>query len=339
MMKKLLAILLATLLMTSAIGCASSSKTGAASGGDEKSSSGTITLRLAHINPKTDPKEKEAEKFAELVKEKTNGAVNIDIYAGGVLGNTDDIIKGLKLGTDDIVIEGFGTLPSYTKLAYLDNVPYLFRDYDHFMKVWTGEVGDSILKDSGDQADMKLFGPSYRGVRVLTSVKKVTSVDDLKGLKIRVPNDTMSLKTWQALGCNPTPMDMTEVLTGLQQHTIEAQENPIILSYSYGLYDVCKYLIQTNHRNSADVFMMNLEKFSQLSPSIQKALTDSGKEAAEYVSKVNYDGENEYLKKWQEKGVEIITPDLTGFKQKCSGIIDSDFPDLKEYVSKIQAVQ
>lgn len=339
-MKKILAILLATtVLAASAMGCSSSSKSGSASGASTDSASGTITLRLAHINPKTDPKEQEAEKFADLVKEKTGGAVKIDIYAGGVLGSTDDLIKGLKLGTDDIVIEGFGTLPSYTKLAFLDNVPYLFRDYDHFMQVWTGDVGDEILKDAGGQADMKLFGPSYRGVRVLTSTKKVTTVDDLKGLKIRVPNDTMSLKTWQTLGCNPTPMDMTEVLTGLQQHTIEAQENPIILSYSYGLYDTCKYLIETNHRNSADVFMMNLEKFNKLSPSIQKALVDSSKEAAEYVSKINHDGENEYLKKWQEKGVEIITPDLTEFKNKCAGIVDSDYPELKEYVDKIKAVQ
>ena len=172
-----------------------------------------IVLRLAHINALTDPKHKEAEKFKELVEAKTHGKVKVEIYGAGVLGNIREIIEGLQLGTNEVVIEGFGTIPSYTKLALLDLVPFMYRDRTHFEHVWNGQIGKELLAEAGKQANMKLFGPSYRGVRVVTSTKRFTDVAGVKGLKMRVPADDMSVKTWQALGATPTPMAMTEVLT------------------------------------------------------------------------------------------------------------------------------
>jgi tripartite ATP-independent transporter DctP family solute receptor len=298
-----------------------------------------LVLRLAHINAETDPKHQEALKFKELVEKKTNGQVKIEVYGGGVLGDIREIIEGLQIGANEVVIEGFGTIPSYTKLSLLDLVPFLYRDRAHFDSMWKGEVGRELLAQSGQEAKMVLFGPSYRGVRVTTSVKRFANIDQLKGLKIRVPADDMSVKTWQALGARPTPMPMGEVLTGIQQGTVEAQENPPILSYNFGLADVCKYLIRTNHRWSADVFMMDKTFFDKLSPDVQKAILEAGQEAADFTSQLNSDGEEGCFKKWAEAGAEIVTPELAGFRKATANVVKDSFPDLLEWVEKIKAVQ
>jgi len=298
-----------------------------------------IVLRLAHINALTDPKHKEAEKFKELVEAKTHGKVKVEIYGAGVLGNIREIIEGLQLGTNEVVIEGFGTIPSYTKLALLDLVPFMYRDRTHFEHVWNGQIGKELLAEAGKQANMKLFGPSYRGVRVVTSTKRFTDVAGVKGLKMRVPADDMSVKTWQALGATPTPMAMTEVLTGLQQGTVDAQENPPVLSYNFGLADVCKFLIRTNHRWSADMFMMDKAFFEKLPADVQAALLESGNEAAAYVAKMLTDSEGDYIKKWAAAGAEIIDPKLDGFRDATKGIVKASFPELQPWVDRIKAAQ
>ncbi|QTX31400.1 TRAP transporter substrate-binding protein [Aminithiophilus ramosus] len=300
---------------------------------------GAIVMRLAHINAETDPKHKEALKFKELVEEKTGGRVKIEVYGAGVLGDVREVIEGLQLGTNEVVIEGFGTIASYTRLSLLDLIPFMFRDRAHFDNMWNGEMGEKLLAEAGEKAGMELFGPSYRGVRVVTSTKRFTDVDGMKGLKIRVPADDMSVKTWQALGATPTPMAMSEVLTGIQQGVVEAQENPPILSYNFGLADACKYLIRTNHRWSADVFMMNKGYFEKLPEDIRQAIIDAGNEAAAYASRLITDGEGECFTKWADAGAEIIDPEIDGFREATKTIVEDNFPDLVEWVDKIKSVQ
>lgn len=305
----------------------------------QKKEGDVIVMRLAHINAMTDPKQKEAEKFKELVEAKTNGKVKINIFGAGQLGDVNEIIEGLQIGTNEIVIEGFGTITSYTKLSLLDLVPFMWRDRDHFDKVWESRVGEELLNQAGDEAGMKLYGPSYRGVRVTTSVKQFSNLQELKGLKIRVPGDEMSVATWRALGTTPTPMAMNEVLTGIQQGTIEAQENPPLLSYNFGLADACKYLIKTNHRWSADVFLMNKGYFDSLSPDIQKAILESGREAAKYVSQINTEDEQKAFDKWKQDGAKIIEPDLAPFKAATKDVVHKQFPVLEDWVTKIENVK
>lgn len=297
-----------------------------------------IVLRLAHINSETDPKHKEALRFKELVEQKTGGKVKVEVYGSSVLGDVREIIEGLQLGTNEVVIEGFGTIPSYTKLALLDLVPFMYRDQDHFAKVWHGELGGKILDEAGKDAKMKLFGPSYRGVRVVTSTKRFSTVQEMKGLKIRVPADDMSVKTWQALGATPTPMAMTEVLTGIQQGTVEAQENPPILSYNFGLADVCKFLIRTNHRWSADVFMMDRAFFEKLPPDARAAIVEAGTEAAAFVEQLISENEGAYLDKWRSAGAEIVDPEIGGFRDATANVVKAGFPVLQPWVDQIKAV-
>ncbi|MDR2523076.1 MAG: TRAP transporter substrate-binding protein, partial [Synergistaceae bacterium] len=238
----------------------------------------------------------------------------------------------------NIVIESVGTIEPYTKLAAVDPFPYLYRDIDHFKKVWYSDIGAKLLDKIGNDGGFKLLGAQYRGARYVTSKKKFTALDELKGLKIRAPQLKMYLKTWELLGAAPTPMAATEIYTGLQQGTVDAQENPLDFNYSNAFYEVCPYLVETRHVFSNDVFIFDLDYFNSLPKNIQAALIEAANEVGAWRTNYSIEQEAEYVRKFQEKKVEVVPIDTAPLRQNVSGIIQS-FPDLKEIVAEIQAVK
>ena len=253
-----------------------------------------ITMRLANVAPIGDARDLSCVKFAELAAQKTNGAVKIEVFSGGTLGDWRVAIEGLKPGIVQIVLESLGTIEPYTKYAAIDPYPFLYRDEDHFMKVWSGDLGRKLLDKIGDDGDFKLLGAQYRGARYVTSKKKFTNAAELEGLKIRVPQLKMYLRTWELLGTAPTPMAATEIYTGLQQGTVEAQENPLSYSYSGAFYEVCPYLVVTKHVLSNDLFMFDKVYFEGLPADIQKALIEAANEAAKWRTDYEIAQESEF---------------------------------------------
>ncbi len=299
---------------------------------------GPVTIRLANVAPVGDPRDMACVKFAKLVKEKTQGAVTVEVFSGGTLGDWRVTIEGLKPGIVNAVIESIGTLEPYTKLAGIDPFPYLYRDFDHFKKVWYSETGDRLLKKIGDAGGFKLMGAMYRGARYVTSKKKFTDTDGLRGLKIRAPQLKMYLKTWELLGAAPTPMAATEIYTGLQQGTVEAQENPLDFCYSYALYELCPFLIETRHVLSNDVFIFDKAYFEALPEDVQKALIEAANEVAQWRTRYSVEQEQQYIEKFKNKNVEVVPVDTAPFRERVAGIIEL-FPELREIADEIGAVQ
>jgi tripartite ATP-independent transporter DctP family solute receptor len=297
-----------------------------------------ITMKLALATPSGDIRDLVCQKMAALAKEKSNGNIIIEVYSGGQLGDWRDAIEGLSMGMNEVVLESLGTLDAFSDMANIDAVPYLYRNVDHFNKVWFGPIGEKILKTVGEQGNFKLIGPMNRGVRVVTSKVPFKNLAELKGLKLRVPNIQVYIETWKTLGASPTPLAMTETFTALQQNTVVAQENPILLSYGYSFYDVCKYLIETNHVYSADMFIFNKQYFEKLPADAQKILTEACIEAARWRNAEILKVEADFKNKFKEKGVTIITPDLTEFIKSFDGFVDKVFPKLVPWVTEIRAL-
>ncbi|MCI1931539.1 MAG: DctP family TRAP transporter solute-binding subunit [Clostridia bacterium] len=350
-MKKALGLVLAVSMALSLAACGGSATTSSpanstaentttSSGGKTSAADGkVIKMALANPNPVGDVKDLASIKFADLAKEKSNGRIDITVYSGGQLGDSRDTIEGLKLGTNEIVIESIGTLDAYTTLANIDGVPYLYRDYDHYSKVMFGDIGKEIKETVGKEGGFKLLGGMYRGARECTSKKKFTTPEELKGLKIRVPNQQIYIDTWQTLGASPTPLALTETFTALQQNTVEAQENATIESYGFGFYDVCPYLIKTNHVYSTDVFIFDRDYFNNLPKDIQKILEESANEASEYRNEISLDKEAEFEQKFKDKGVEVVDIDTKPFAKLFDGFVDSHFPELSDWANEIAAVK
>ncbi|MCC8193779.1 MAG: TRAP transporter substrate-binding protein [Deltaproteobacteria bacterium] len=298
-----------------------------------------IVMKLALAAPAGDVRDLTCQKMAEIAKEKSNGRILIEVYSGGQLGDWRDAIEGLGMGINEIVLESLGTLDAYSEMANIDAVPYLFRDADHFEKVWFGPIGEKILKTVGDEGNFKLLGPQNRGARIVTTKVPFKTIAELKGLKIRVPNIQVYIETWKTLGASPTPLASTESFTALQQNTVVAQENPIILSYSYSFYDVCKYLVMTNHVFSADMFIFDKQYFENLPADIQQILTEAINEAAKWRNGKCLLDEEEYRKKFEEKGVTIIEPERAEFIAAFDGFVEKFFPKLTPWATEIKAVK
>ena len=268
-MKKAISVMLAAGMAVSLAACGgSSSSSSSASGSAAASGSTSATasagdngevyeMRLANPNPVGDVKDLASIKFSELADKYTNGRVKITVYSGGQLGDARETLEGLGIGTNEIVCESIGSLSPFVSLADFDAVPYMYRDFDHYKEAFLdGELGEEVKETVGEQGNFKILGGMYRGAREVTSKKKFTTPDELKGLKIRVPSQQIYIDTWNVLGASPTPLALTETFTALQQNTVEAQENATIESYGFGFYDVCDYLIKTNHVYSTDVFTL-----------------------------------------------------------------------------------
>ena len=342
-MKKMMAFLLAAALCLLAGACGQSSSPApgpAPSGGNGTAPEGpapdhVYTMKLANANAVGSIKDEVSLKFADLAREKSGGRIEIQVYSGGTLGDWSETSEGLSLGVVQIVIEGIGSLEKFSPKASFEAIPYTMKDYDHCERFWASDDAKKIMEDLGSEMGMKLLGPQRRGGRVVTSTVRFTTAEELNGLKIRVPNNSASIKLWQDLGASPTPLALTETFTALQQGTVAAQENPALECYSYAFYDVCPYLIKTNHTMGSDVFIFDQKYFESLPQDIQDILTEAADEAAAWRNGIYREQEEEIFRKFQEKGVEVIEPDLETFYPKVENFID-DYPHLQEIYDIIQ---
>lgn len=319
MNRKRLAALITVLLTGSLVLTACSKPAPATASGDgAKPAAQTVTLKLGHVQSTTDNWHKGAEKFAELVDQKSGGTVKVQVFPSSQLGNDRDMIEGMRMGSVDFSLVA-GVLSNFEPKMALLELPYIFRDVDHMRKVLGGEVGTE-LSDSLLKSGIRNMGWWERGPRELTINKEVKSMADLKGVKIRVPEIPASLDAWRAFGSNPTPMAFGEVYTALQQKVIDAEENPLAVIDSAKLNEVQKYLVNTNHVYGYVMLAMSDKTFQKLTPEQQKAVTEAAKEATAYENKLVWDSEESLAKDLQSKGMKFVDIDTAAFVQAAKPV-------------------
>lgn len=297
-----------------------------------------IEYKFAEIQPAQGIYAKFEQKFANLVAERTAGAVKVTVFAGGALGGEKDVLEGMRVGSVQMGLLGLTLMP------YLDAIwgPYVFRDNDHAKKVLQGEIGqswkDRVLKESGG---LRLLDYVYFGPRELTT--KATPAQtpaQLKGLKIRVMEAPIYLATWKALGASPVPMAWPEVFTGLQQGTIDAQENPYELIVSNSLFEVQKYVIATDHVRPFRFLLMNDAAFNLMSKDQQKIFTDTWQEIGKEIENEYVSKEQAYIDLLKSKGMIFIRPDLKAYRAATQNVWKDFMPKVwgPGVYEKVQAV-
>lgn len=339
-MKRAISSMLAAVMAVTLTACGNTDPvaSGVSSGGDAPDGA-VYEMRLANPNPVGDVKDLASIKFSELADEYSNGRIKITVYSGGTLGDSRETLEGLKLGTNEILCESIGILTYYSDLADFETVPYMYRDYDHYKKAFLqGELGQKVKESVGEATGFKLLGGMARGARMVTSQKKFTTPEELAAanLKMRVPNQQISIDTWKALGTSPTPLNLSETFTALQQKTVEAQENSIFESYGFGFYDVCDYLIETNHVYATDVFIFDRDYFNKLPEDIQDILERAAQEASDYRTQMTETKSEEYEQMFMDKGVEIVKVDISLFKDKLDGFVDEYYPQFADWYEEVQ---
>ena len=278
-----------------------------------------------------------AVKFAELVNERTNGAYKIEIYPNGVLGGESDMLDSMSMDMLDLGIITSGPFVNFCKEMGVLDMPFLFASNEEAYRILDGEIGQELL-DKLENAGLKGLAYAERGFRNITnSVKPVASAADVENLKLRVMENEVYTKTFQALKVNAVPMAWQDALTALQQGTIEGQENPINVIFSYALWDYNqKYITLDRHSYSTAIITMSLEKWNALDADTQAIFKQAAQEAAEFERAWVAEQESGQLDAIKSHGVEVIeAPDVDSFRTAVQSVYDA-YPQYAEYIGRIQ---
>ena len=279
-----------------------------------------------------------AEKFAELVAERTNGEYKIEIYPNGTLGGENEMLDSMSMGMLDMGIITSGPFVNFSEDMGVLDMPFLFASNEEAYKVLDGEIGKELLATLED-AGLKGLAYAERGFRNVTnSVRPVTSAADLAGLKLRVMENEVYTATFKALSVNAVPMAWSEALTAMQQGTIEGEENPINVIYSYGLWDYGqKYVTLDRHSYATAIITMSLDKFNELDEATQQIFVEAAQEAAEYERAWVADQEAGQLETIKSNGVEVVEePDVDSFREAVQPVYEA-YPQYADYIARINA--
>ena len=263
-------------------------------------------LRFASEAARSDPQTAGGEKMNELLKAKTNGALEVKVFSDSSLGNAQAAISSARGGTIDIVISGSSNYTGIVPLLGVIDIPFIFKDTAHAYRVLDGKVGKEIM-DKLDQFGLKGLAYWDTGWRELTNSRQPVHVPaDIKGLKVRTNGSPAHNETWKLLGANPVQMPIGELYTALEMKTVDAQEQSLGLLYSGKFYEVQKYLSMTNHAYSALLVAMNKAKFDALPPAQQKAIVEAAVEAGNYQRKLNNDNTIKIIADVKKAGLQVV---------------------------------
>ena len=280
------------------------------------------TLKLAHAVTDKDAFHVGAEKIKEVIEAGSNGELEVSLFPNAQLGDERTLLENVRMGVIDMAIITGGPITSFMPEFGIFDLPFLFRDPEHAYKVLDGEIGQGILANM-EKVGWKGLAYGERGFRDLTnSQHEVVKPEDMKGLKIRLMENPIYVETFRTLGANAVPMAWTETLTALQQKTIDGQENPINVIYSYQLCDSQKYITLTHHTYSPNVIMMSFRAWNSLTPEQQELVARAANEGA----KANRDIDNKMTEQWLEelkaKGMVVAEPDGEAFREAVKPIYE-----------------
>ncbi len=312
-LKKLAMVLSTILLIAMLAACGNSGEKASSNGGDESASNGgeSKVIKAGIGLNDQHPQYKGLLKFKEIVEEKTDGAITVETYHSGQLGDDRSMTEALQLGTQEVTVPSTAPLANFVPEFSVFDIPFLFPNEEVADTVLDGEVGQELLQKLESQ---NLVGLSYweNGFRDLTnSERAVATMEDFDGLKIRTMENDLHLDAFKALGANPTPMAFTELFTALQQGTVDGQENPYATIYLQKFYEVQNHVSNTHHIYSPFVFLMSKSFYDGLTEDQQKIMKEAAVEAGKYERKLNREANDKYLQSLQDEGMEYteITPE------------------------------
>lgn len=254
----------------------------ALTGCNEKKSgaSGKMVLRYAENQAQDYPTTQAAYKFAELVEQKTNGKIHIDVYHGGQLGDEKAVIEQLQFGAIDFTRVSLSPLSEFEKSLNVLQLPYLYKDAAQMWRVLEGSIGDQFLNsmEKNNLVGLSWFDAGARNF--YDSKRPVTKLEDLKGLKIRVQESQLMMGMVSALGANPTPMAYGEVYSGLQTGVIDGAENNWPSYDSVSHYEVAKYYVLDEHTRVPEMQMVSKITWDKFSDEEKAIIRECAKESA-----------------------------------------------------------
>jgi len=297
-----------------------------------------LVLKSGSEGPPNELGTQGAVRFAELMKQRTNGKIQITHYPDSQLGKWQQMLESVKTGSLAIVYTPAGGSEDFYIMLY----PYVFRDSDHAAKILQGSIREEWAKRHMEKTGIYIFGGLNAGFQHCIFAKApVRTPADMKGMKFRVPQDKIFVETFQALGARPTPIPLGELYLALRQGVADGAAGLLDVFINFNMYDVAKYLVLTGHMFQPLWAHMNDQLWQSLTPETKKVWLDTWKEVAAWAEKEGKDREAKNIALWKSKGGVVIEPDVKAFRESTKDVWKKlvTRPEEKETYEKIQAVQ
>ena len=248
-------------------------------------------------------------KFKEIVEAKTDGRISITVHPAGGLGGEREVVEGVSNGTIEMGAHGgmdiFLYMPQYEAFEEM----FVIRDLDHLNKFWA-TLGQEVSKEIEDTKGIINVGTVPRGSRFITANKPIRHPDDLKGMKMRLPDHKFRIRYFESMGVLPTIVAFPELYMALKTGVVDSQENPPETIYNYKYYETQKYLIPTSHLYASNRYIVSKRWLNRLDAEDQQIILSSWKEATDYANELVPDPDAYYIDKLvNEKGM-IMVEDL-----------------------------
>lgn len=285
-----------------------------------------VSINIAYGNQPGEPLDLQAQKWKELAEEKSDGRLELTLYPSSQLGSEKDVVEQALMGNNVIIFTGYDFLMDYVPDAGILTAPYLTEDFDDLLYLtttdWFKGLNDRLKAEGIEVVNTN----TIYGTRQLMTTKPVTSPEDLKGMKIRVPNNQMYIKTFEALGATPTPMPLADLYTALQQGLVDGAENPLPVLNGSKTQEVAKHLTLTEHTKILSPWIAGTSFIETVPEDLMKILVETGNEAGEYGQGIVAEEAEKVLAQFESEGIEVHEADLAAFKKAAESVYTA-FPD------------
>ena len=283
------------------------------------------TIKFAFQNQKGHPQAEGAQKFADLVAQKSGNKITVKLFPGGTLGGDLQTVSALQGGTVEMTVLNAGILTAQVKEVAVFDLPFLFASPQEADAVTDGAFGKNLLAKLNEKG---LVGLGYweLGFRNLTNSKRpINKVEDIAGLKIRVIQSPIYIDMFNALGAAATPMPFPELYPALEQKAVDGQENPFTLIRTSKFYEVQKHLAVTRHVYNPQAVILSKKFFDALSPAEKKIVTDAVNEATAFQRQLSRQQAEEALAELKKAGMQVteFSPvEMQRMRDKVKPVVD-----------------
>ena len=264
-----------------------------------------------------------ADKFKELAESRSGGRIAVQIDAGT---KSEEEVSNLNAsGQLEMQSNGHRSLEVYAPQYFFFNAPYVMKDFDHFMRVWNGKLGQAARKATEQKGKVTFLGIVYRGLRQTTAKKPIYTPADVYGVKLRLPVVATWIAAWKAMDADPVPLPLPELYAGLKSGKADASEGDLPQIASFKLDEVQSHLIITNHLVQTGGMLINKPFFDKLSKTDRNIVVQAAKEATAWAHEKMKAGELGLLIELQRKGMQVVIPDAESFRVKAKPAIEELF--------------
>ena len=308
--------------------------------------SAQIKLRYAHVGVANAPQTLYADEVAKLVKERTTGRVEIQVFANSQLGGVGEMVDGVKSGAIAMGHHDFGSLGKILPNTAVFNTPFVYRDAAHSMRATDARLSPAlqeINKQLVEKGGMRIVGSLFQGTRQLTSKERVLSPKDMAGKKYRgVP-----IKLWSSMltgmGAVATPVEVSELATALATGLVIGQENPLPNIFALKLFEVQKFVMMTDHMQSVLSVFVNERVWQSIPAADRKIVEDTMAEVGRKTLDWDRDTSAKYRKDLEAKGMTFVEAkdglDVEAFRRAVLAQVNKDFPEWTSLIEQIRAVK